>query len=123
MDEKPRRKFSLNTISAFAILFIIMIICAILTWVVPAGEFERALNEETGRMLVVPGTYQHIEQSPVGPWQFFILYFEGFIDAADIIFFILGSASTCAKVLGMKFIMLYFTWLAIIACISFLLSP
>ncbi len=93
MDERPKRKFSLNNVSAFAILFIIMIICAILTWVVPAGEFERALNEETGRMLVVPGTYQNIEQSPVGPWQFFMLYFEGFIDAADIIFFIVFSST------------------------------
>ena len=93
MDTKPRRKFSLNTVSAFAILFVIMLICAILTYVIPAGEFERALNEETGRMLVVPGTYHQIDPSPVGPFQFFILYFEGFVNAADIIFFIVFSST------------------------------
>ena len=93
MDTRPRRKFSLNTVSAFAILFVIMIICALLTYVIPAGEFERALNEETGRMLVVPGTYHNIDSSPVGPFQFFILYFEGFVNAADIIFFIVFSST------------------------------
>ncbi|MBR6473050.1 MAG: YfcC family protein [Firmicutes bacterium] len=94
MDTKPKKKFSLNTISAFAILFCIMLIVAIFTWIIPAGEFERVANEAAGgRMTVIPGTYQTIESSPVGPFQFFILYFEGFIDAADIIFFIIFSSS------------------------------
>ena len=94
MDTQPKKKFSLNTISAFAILFVIMLIVAIFTWIIPAGQFERVANEAAGgRMTVIPGTYQTIESSPVGPFQFFILYFEGFIDAADIIFFIIFSSS------------------------------
>ncbi len=87
-----KKKFSLNNMNAMVLLFGIMVVCAILTWIVPAGEFERVLNETTGRMQVIPGTYKVIESSPVGPWKFFLLYFEGFIEAADIIFFILFSS-------------------------------
>ena len=88
-----KKKFSLNNISALALLFCIMLIVAICTWIIPAGTFERAFDEATGRNLVVPGTFQYVDSTPVGPWQFFKLYFEGFIDAADIIFFIIFASS------------------------------
>ena len=92
--DKSRKKYSLNKVSAFAILFVIMIIVAILTWIIPAGEFERVADEAVdGRMIVVPGTYHTIESSPVKPLEFFILYFKGFVDAADIIFFIVFSSA------------------------------
>lgn len=91
---KSKRKFSLNNVSAFAILFVIMLVVAIFTWIIPAGEFDRAVNEAAeGRMTVVPGTYHTIESNPVGPLEFFTLYFKGFVDAADIIFFIIFSSS------------------------------
>ncbi len=91
---KSKRKFSLNNVSAFDILIVIMIIEAIFTWIIPAGEFDRVLNEAAeGKMTVVPGTYHTIESNPVGPLEFFTLYFKGFVDAADIIFFIIFSSS------------------------------
>lgn len=91
---KSKRKFSLNNVSAFAILFVIMLVVAIFTWIIPAGEFDRVVNEAAdGKMTVVPGTYHTIESNPVGPLEFFTLYFKGFVDAADIIFFIIFSSS------------------------------
>ena len=94
MDKKSKRKYSLNKVSAFAILFTIMLVVAVFTWIIPAGEFDRVADEAVGgRMTVVPGTYHTIEPSPVKPFQFFMLYFEGFIDAADIIFFIVFSST------------------------------
>ena len=53
--EKKKKKIELN---AFVIIFCIMIFCALLTWIIPAGQFETAFDEVTGRDLVVPGTYQ-----------------------------------------------------------------
>ena len=60
--EKKKKKIELN---AFVIIFCIMIFCALLTWIIPAGQFETAFDEVTGRDLVVPGTYQQIESTPV----------------------------------------------------------
>lgn len=42
-----KKKFKLPHI--YGLLFLIIVICTILTWVLPAGEFDRALNEATGR--------------------------------------------------------------------------
>ena len=48
MEKKQKRSLSLN---AFVLLLIIMLICAVLTWIVPAGSFERVQDEVTGRMV------------------------------------------------------------------------
>ena len=37
-----------------------------LTWVVPAGQYERREDPATGRSLVIPGTYARVEPAPVG---------------------------------------------------------
>ena len=90
MEKKQKKSLSLN---AFVLLLIIMLICAVLTWIVPAGSFERVQDEVTGRMVVVPGSYATTESSPVGPIQFVTSIFAGFMDAADIIFFIIFAST------------------------------
>lgn len=89
MTEK-KKKSSLN---AFVLLLIIMLIAAVLTWIVPAGSFERAFDEATGRDIVVPGTYQVTESSPVGIIEFITSIYAGFMDAADITFFIIFAST------------------------------
>lgn len=74
---------------AYTIILAIVVVAMVLTWVVPAGNFERAYNEELDRELVVPGSYQPTERSPVGPWGMIQALYEGLNDASDIIFFIL----------------------------------
>ncbi len=49
-----------------ALLFLITIFAAILTWIVPAGEFDYEKVGSVNR--VVAGTYHAVEQSPQGPW-------------------------------------------------------
>ena len=39
-------------------------LAGIASYIIPAGEFERVEDEE-GRMLVVDGSYHHIESEPV----------------------------------------------------------
>ena len=57
-----------------------------MTWVVPAGEFLR--HDVDGREVVVEGSYHRVEASPQ-TWQVFSALFNGFVDKADIIIFIL----------------------------------
>jgi uncharacterized ion transporter superfamily protein YfcC len=52
--------------TAFTILFILIAVVAVLTWVIPAGEYDRALNEALGREAPVPGTFHLVEPNPQG---------------------------------------------------------
>jgi uncharacterized ion transporter superfamily protein YfcC len=40
---------------------------AVLSWVLPAGQFERRDDPVTGRRVVVAGTYHSVPQQPVTP--------------------------------------------------------
>ncbi len=81
-----KKKFELPHI--FAILFVIIIICTILTWIIPAGSFDYTENED-GRMIAVAGTWHRVDDvDPVGPFRMLGLVYEGMIDAADIVFLI-----------------------------------
>lgn len=44
--EKKKKKFSQP--HAYFVLFLVICMAMILTWVIPAGNFERALDEATG---------------------------------------------------------------------------
>lgn len=80
-----KSKFSMP--HGYVVLFLVIVFCMILTWVVPAGQFERALDEATGRTLVVPGTYANIDQSPVNPISMLTCIFKGFEAAGSTVFF------------------------------------
>ena len=81
-----KKKFELPHI--FTILFVIIIIATILTWILPAGTYDYVENED-GRMIAVAGTWHEVDDvSPVGPFRMLGLVYEGMIDAADIVFLI-----------------------------------
>ena len=61
--EKKKKKFSLPHV--YVLMFLIIVICTIATWVLPAGEFDRVVNE-AGQNVAVAGTFHTVEQSPVG---------------------------------------------------------
>ena len=91
-SEKKKKRFSMP--HAYVIMLIIIALSMALTWILPAGNFEFEYNEELGRNLVVPGSFQLAdEQSPVGPWGMIMSLFDGVVEAGDIIFFILFAAA------------------------------
>ncbi|MDE7218701.1 MAG: YfcC family protein [Oscillospiraceae bacterium] len=77
------KKFRMPT--AYTILFLLLILVAACTWLVPAGAYERAGEEETP----VAGTYRQVEQQPQGPGDVILASFQGFYDAVDVALFIL----------------------------------
>ena len=77
-----KKKFSMP--HTYALLFGVIVICTILTWILPAGEFERVVTD-TGRSVVVPGTFTVIESTPVGPFAMMQSMYAGIKDAASII--------------------------------------
>src|SRR5579875_2492072 len=50
-------------INVFVLLFLVLIVAAILTYIIPAGEYTRVM--ENGRSLVKPGTFKLESSSPV----------------------------------------------------------
>jgi uncharacterized ion transporter superfamily protein YfcC len=58
-SEAPRKKRRFSLPSAYTILFALIVLAAIATWLVPAGTYE--LDEEGAP---VPGTYREIDPSP-----------------------------------------------------------
>ena len=71
-------------------------IAAALTWVVPAGAYDRRDDPATGRAVVVAGTYHRVDPAPVGVFQALVAVPRGLIDAASVIFlvFLSGGAFT-----------------------------
>jgi uncharacterized ion transporter superfamily protein YfcC len=69
-------------------------LAAALTWVVPAGQYDRRADEVTGRDVVVPGTFHSVAASPEGPFQTLVAIPKGMADAGSIIFyvFLVGGA-------------------------------
>lgn len=81
-----KKKFQLP--DTLIIAAVIMAVFAGLTWLVPAGEFERAANA-AGRMVVVPGTYHEVAANPQGLWDLLLAPIKGFIGAVEVIAFVL----------------------------------
>jgi len=82
--------------SAYTILFGLIILAAIATWFVPAGEYDRVFNEALGRDVTVPGTYKEVEPNPQGFFEVVLAPIAGFYDpntneasAIDVALFVL----------------------------------
>ncbi|MBS4538130.1 YfcC family protein [Clostridium sp. D2Q-11] len=73
----------------YALLFFIIILATVLTYVVPAGEFDRAEDADTGRIFVVPNSFHEVENEPVSPFGLFKAIPKGMEKAGYIIFFVL----------------------------------
>jgi uncharacterized ion transporter superfamily protein YfcC len=73
----------------YALLFFIIIFVTLLTFVVPAGSFERAVDDATGRTFVVPDSFEYIDNTPVGFFDMFKAIPKGMEQAGYIIFFVL----------------------------------
>ena len=66
--------------SAYTILFGIIIFVAILTWIVPAGQYNTRMDEVLGREVPVAGTYHEVEPSPQGFEDVVLAPIAGFYD-------------------------------------------
>ncbi|MDL2238573.1 AbgT family transporter [Bacteroidales bacterium OttesenSCG-928-K22] len=75
----------------YVIIFFIIIICSLLTLIIPAGEFNRqtaVMSDGSTREVVDPDSFHYVEQSPQ-LWEIFTSFAKGFVSQAPIIIFIL----------------------------------
>ncbi len=88
------KKFSFPHPLTLLITFIF--IATILSYFIPAGQFDRHVDEATGREVVVSGSYHAVDPAPVGFFDAIVAIPRGMIEAADVIFlvFLIGGAFT-----------------------------
>lgn len=79
---------------SLTLLVACILLAAVLTHVLPAGEFQRHKDATTGRTVVTAGTYARVEATPVGPFEALIAIPKGITDAASVIglIFLVGGA-------------------------------
>ncbi len=82
--------------NAFSILFALIVIVAGLTWIIPAGAYQRAASEALGKDVPVAGTYAVAEANPQGILDIIMAPIAGFYDpvsyaanAIDVALFVL----------------------------------
>ncbi|WP_432354226.1 YfcC family protein [Sporosarcina sp. A2] len=84
---KGKKKWRMEAPHPFVILFTVIIIMAIATYLIPAGEYDRVENED-GRSYVVDGSYHPIDAESAGILPVFEAVHKGMVQSAPIIFFI-----------------------------------
>jgi uncharacterized ion transporter superfamily protein YfcC len=72
----------------FVIIFFIIVIMAILTWIVPAGEYARVKGPE-GKTIVEAGSFHLVKSNPQGIFAILKAPIRGTISAVEIIAFVL----------------------------------
>lgn len=97
MTEK-KKKFRLKVPNTYLLIFSLLVIIMILTWIIPGGKYERTIIN--GREVVVPNSFRFVDSHPQGVFDLFISPLKGFVEASLIIGFVLivgGAFNVLAK--------------------------
>lgn len=78
-----------SNLNPLTLLFCLVVLVAVLTYIIPAGSFERVKDEASGRTLVVAGSYQQVEANPATPVTVMLSFEAGLGRASGIISFLL----------------------------------
>ena len=80
------QKKGLRFPNVYALLFLLCCVAMFMTWIVPAGAFDRVKVGKISR--VVAGSFHFIQGKPQNPWDMFQAIFNGYVQAAKTIFMI-----------------------------------
>lgn len=76
-----------KTINPILVLFTVLVLCAVTTWFVSPGAFDR--TEMNGRTIVVPGSFHAVDQTPVNLFDVFRSIPYGLEGAAGMMFLVM----------------------------------
>ncbi len=75
-----KKKFTFSFPTTYTILLVLTILMALLTWIVPAGEYDMVKNAALGKMVPVVGSYHEVAANPQGIWDVLMAPVQGFYD-------------------------------------------
>lgn len=86
VEEKSKKKIEFPHL--FVILLVVIIAVTILTYIIPAGEYVRVVDEQTDQTIIDPDSFRYVESSPVSPFEMIVSIQEGLIQASQITFLV-----------------------------------
>lgn len=92
----------LSLLHPLALLIGCILLAAALSYVLPAGNYERREDPATRRQVVVPGSYKRVAPAPVNLWEALVAIPRGMADAGPVIIFVFltGAAFTVVDETG-----------------------
>lgn len=72
----------------YVIIFLLILLATIFTWVLPAGEYVRVEDPNSGRTVVDPESFHYVDKSPVDPFEMLKAIPQGIKDSIGIITFV-----------------------------------
>jgi len=88
MEKKlTREKKKIRLPHTLILIYAMVVLMVAATWVVPGGEYKRV--EKDGKLMPVSGSYHTVARQPQGLGALFISPVKGFVEAAQIIVFVL----------------------------------
>lgn len=94
MEETKKKKFAVPHV--YILLFALIAICSILTYIIPAGTYDMMMVDK--REVVDASTFHNVAQTPVSLMQFLTAVPRGMQESAQIIFFIFIVGGTMAVI-------------------------
>ena len=93
LNVEPEQKKIKELPHIFVILFCVIVVATIATYIIPAGQYQRVMDESIKRMVIDPSSFKYIPSTPVGIFDMFVAIELGLIDAASITFLIFAAFS------------------------------
>lgn len=92
--KKTKKGFQMPHV--YIILLLMMLLVVVISWVIPSGEYERVLDEATGRQIINPDNFAYVErENPITVMNYFEAVYNGFVSGASI----MGTLFICSGVI------------------------
>lgn len=93
MKKRKEKRFHLKMPHTYVLLTIILLTVVAMTWLIPAGSYDRVLDEASGRMVVLPESFHFVQGVRPGFFDIFLALQRGYVSAANILFLIVFAYS------------------------------
>lgn len=93
MNKLKEKLMHIKMPHTYVILSIILLIVVAMTYLIPAGAYDRVLDEASGKMIVLPETFHYVEGVRPGFFDIFLAIQRGYVSASDILFLIVFAYS------------------------------
>ncbi|GED23242.1 YfcC family protein [Halomonas halmophila] len=85
--QQARKPWYRTVPDPMVLIFLILVATYVLTFFIPAGEFERVMRD--GRTTVVPGSFHYLKDvAPIHPFDIFVAIPKGLISASQYLFIV-----------------------------------
>ena len=88
INKSDAQRNSVRSIHPFIMMVILLLFFFVLSYIVPAGQYERIMTEE-GTALIDPDSFMYIQRTPVSVAQLLLSVTLGLQRGSSIIFFLL----------------------------------